>query len=249
MSFEFERLGELIFRANKAFQDTMKSRVHVRAVSRKFLTPARRGTRVAALSWERFGALQSGHFLTRSFPRSPLLPPLIPEPPDLRDHWWAKQGSNLLPLACKASALPAELFALVRAAPAHQQRGRDQDAVAGHEKHRRQRQGASSEALVAARQDRDPEQEEDAVPHPPAEPEIHLGSHRFRLQALGPRDVGLLAHLPTPVQRLPSGKRSENAGDPVRESPPARVRRRWAGPIEARGTGDLSEDRFCVPPP
>jgi len=36
-SFEFERLGELIFRAYKAFQDTMKSRVPVRAVSRKFL--------------------------------------------------------------------------------------------------------------------------------------------------------------------------------------------------------------------
>ena len=35
---------------------------------------------------------------------------------------------------------------------AHQKRGWDQDAVAGHEEHRRQRQGASREAHVAAHQ-------------------------------------------------------------------------------------------------
>src|SRR5580765_3357705 len=62
MSFEFECLGELIFRANKAFQDTMKSRFLVRAVSRQFLAGACRGTRVAALSWETTRCRLRGHF-------------------------------------------------------------------------------------------------------------------------------------------------------------------------------------------
>jgi len=42
---------------------------------------------------------------------------------------------------------------------------------------------------------------------------------------------------------------SENAGDPVRENPPARVRRRWAGPVRGPGHWRSQRRPLGVPPP
>src|SRR5262249_52888741 len=119
---------------------------------------------------------------------------------------------------------------------------------ASHEQHRRQCQGASCEALVAACQDRHPEQEQGTVEHPPAEPEVHLGGCCLGLQALGPCDVRLLAHPLAPSPTAPLRKRETPAipsGTWSRASSPALGRacsRPGALAISAKTA-------FGVPPP
>src|SRR5262249_879249 len=91
------------------------------------------------------------------------------------------------PLACKASALPAELFARTLRPPADQERSRDQDAVTRRQKRGGERQRSLRESHVTHREGGQTQSHEETVERSPGEAQGWLHS---LLEAARPRHVG-----------------------------------------------------------
>src|ERR1051326_7524779 len=112
ISFEFERLGELISSVHKAFQDTRSLGAMFARCQESFCRPPARachGTRVTVLPLRATSAFEGGPLGPLSLPGfgAPPLPPYPTSPLLKLFRSWAKQGSNLAPPASKERPLRA----------------------------------------------------------------------------------------------------------------------------------------------
>ena len=94
--------------------------------------------------------------------------------------WWAKADSNRRPPACKAGALDQLSYSPASAAFLQNERQWDEDAVAGHEEHRGQRDVSLGQQQVAHEDRSDPPGEERDIPAPPADADRLATASAFR---------------------------------------------------------------------